>query len=331
MKRALVYIAWFVLLAVGVDSFLYGVLFPIYDRRIELSKLWAPKDYVFIGSSHTAEDIDAEILSAELEGTVLKITVPGADMELRLALFTQYIALHRDNLPKAIVVEVTKYALNNKRFVPESSRAVYGYYRQGLLHEYLEDRFKKERVGILYKFSDCFSLNPEFPFMATATFWNFYNQVVVKSLSYLKSIIHRPVHSLPEIPIYGEVLDQLSVPDEGTLRNWKKEYEPFDNQISNESLKALKEIYKIAGKQNIPMVLLEYPTYNFGESDDLFNRVREEFGAATQSGISYIRLDPKRFEADPTIFQDAGHLNIRGRVNFAKALRVSLCDRGYCK
>ena len=81
----------------------------------------------------------------------------------------------------------------------------------------------------------------------------------------------------------------------------------------------------LANSYNVNVILLETPVFNFDStSNDGFDDVRKLFVNAQNDKIRYLRLEPEFFESNFSLYFDASHLNINGRIAYTQKLATQL-------
>ncbi len=348
-RRALHALA-FALLIVGVDRLAYLAAFPQFDRVLSLTKLEKPHEILIVGSSHVLWDLDHKWAGQQSGREIEMISVPGANLELRGQLIREYVSRRSaGEAPLWVVMEADKYSFDSKRYPPPLTNSLLGYYHHGILRDLLWERLSPgERA--LNTLLHVRSLNPSFVFVgsrvhdrAARIFSNLFHPL----LRLFEEPTQDATPALPEwmqsgnAPATDTQTETRPGPGEtqagdGTapaaadpgdaerrrLKKWREQYYQYDVRIDPEPEQSFRELLDfVRNDPRIYLILLDTPNFLlFPEREARFNsEVRARLlAAAEHERIQYWRFDRARFELDASIFADASHLNVPGRIAFTQ-------------
>ncbi len=296
---------------------MYRVALPFYDKRNRLLKIADPAEIFIIGSSHVLWDIDPTLLSTETGKSVNLISPPGADMELRHAILSDAIRLHKNRLPHYLILETDKYSFDGKRYPEDVYKSLKAYYHQGILRNYLEEKISDPVDLFFLKVIKVYSMNGDFHIISTE---------MIDSL--VDIILHRNREN-----INSSVPDEDPANGEDRRISWEKKWEPVykkeyttpgeNSRLRNHFL----AIVKLCKTNKIELVLLNTPNYRFltaglNTTDGPVPYFKEL--SAQNPHVHYMELNPYLFQNDISLLYDPSHLNKQGQILYTKALSEEL-------
>lgn len=296
---------------------IYSLVFKIYDKVSQLSNINKYYDIVFIGSSNILWAVDTNMLESATQKKVGMLALAGGNIEFRYHVLKEYLERNKHQLPERIVIHTDKFVLSKSRYSGESYKSIQGYYHQGLLQEYLSDKWKSEgnKNYFLKRIFKTYTLNSQSFFI----------------LSRLMDKL--PISNLLGLALFTSVYAEEAnknyppkdIDKESALKieKWASEYKKLENTPKKD--KEYEDVFfkmiSLVNSYNVKVILLETPVFNFDStSNDGFDEVRKLFLNAENDKIRYLRLEPEFFESNISLYFDASHLNIDGRIAYTKKL-----------
>lgn len=283
----------------------YALLFPIFDQRSTLSGMQSRSSGIVVGSSQTRWGIDAGILMQHSGVDFQIFAPPGSNIALRRAMIQDYLERFSSNPPQVIVLEAHPYLFHRRRYPDDAYRTLLGYRPKGLLSDYLKDRFGHEPVFLASNVFHTLSFNEEF--YATGA--------GLVDLALLPAKMLRPEGAPPREPDQKEMQDRIA--GWARFHNSQKLRPMFDFGMQAE----FAALMQFLEPKPVRVVLVEIPLYRLEPGfNDQFDAVRKRMLALKPARFEYVRLDPERFETDPSLFHDASHFGEKGRRLYSEAL-----------
>ncbi|MCR9143415.1 MAG: hypothetical protein NXI24_14285 [bacterium] len=339
-RRALHGLA-FVLLLLGVDRLAYIAAFPQFDRVLHLTKLEKAHEILIVGSSHVLWDLDHKWAANQSGRKIEMVSVPGANMDLRRHLVQDYLKHQGDSAgPFVIVMEADKYSFDSKRYPEAAPNAMLGYYHHGILREFLWGRLDQNQ-RILNSLLHVRSLNQPFVFIG-ARVYDRAGEILSNLFGPLLRLLpgDSDPAAVPQLPPWMQAAAnetaqpgtqqsetaQAAPPTDSAedprLAKWREQYAEYDVRVDPEPARAFQELIEfVQADPRVRLILLDTPNFLlFPGREERFNReVRAVLQEPTShERIEYWRFDRAVFELDPTIFADASHLNVPGRIAFTQ-------------
>lgn len=292
----------------------------MYDKVSQLSNINKYYDTVFIGSSNILWAVDTNILESASNKKVGMLALAGGNIEFRYYVLKEYLEKNKHQLPERIVIHTDKFVLSKSRYSGESYKSVQGYYHQGLLQEYLSDKWKSEgnKNYLLKRIFKTYTINSQSFFILARLMDK------IPFTNFLGLALFTPIYAETNKNYPPKNLDKESALK---IEKWANEYKKLEHtpKIDKEYEDVFYKMINLANSYNVNVILLETPVFNFDStSNDGFDDVRKLFVNAQNDKIRYLRLEPEFFESNFSLYFDASHLNINGRIAYTQKLATQL-------
>ncbi|MFZ1527860.1 MAG: hypothetical protein WAT19_03860 [Ferruginibacter sp.] len=261
---------------------------PLYRTTYTLHKV--NKELIVLGSSRANHHYSDSVLSTDLQKTYYN---GGIDGEFFLYSYAMLHGITKRYKPSLVIIDVNPDALSKRVYNSSSSAKLRPYYR--------EDRFYLNMAGRFDAYEKIKAVSTIFPFNG-------------KLFSMIYGNLRTdPTDTIGYFPLYGSK-------DSAVFFN-RKAAKTVQNDPRLELM--FEECINMAGKNNIKLVILISPLYEYRVQDDASVNKMKELCAKYNTPL----LDfghSINFAGKKELFYDIDHLNNEGAIRFSKELAQKL-------